>query len=170
MKTILAYPWLTEGAIAYLDSHLPSDARVLEFGAGGSTIWLAQRVRQLYSVEHQQKWLRQVQATLVLHGLDSVVDLRFRPTPYDKVCQEFIPESVDLVLIDGRDRVLCAQAAKQLVKHGGILMLDNAERARYDPIHDLLSGWTKNCWTQLEPRQLDGFIYPGWTTVWWVRP
>lgn len=48
-------PWLTEQAIAFLDIYLSStpNPRVLEFGCGGSTVWLQSRVEQLVSVHEK---------------------------------------------------------------------------------------------------------------------
>ena len=54
----------------------------------------------------------------------------------DYVKAAFVPEAeagtFDLVSIDGRARVACFPRALQLLKpHGGVLVLDNAERPYY---------------------------------------
>lgn len=38
-------PWLNEGAVEFLDKYLSEhpDAKILEFGSGASTIWIAKR-------------------------------------------------------------------------------------------------------------------------------
>ena len=38
-------PWLPPAAVNYLDQLLSPEMRVLEYGAGGSTLWLAERVK-----------------------------------------------------------------------------------------------------------------------------
>ncbi|MDP2056339.1 MAG: hypothetical protein Q8K35_01095, partial [Thiobacillus sp.] len=47
-------PWITFRAIDWLDTYLKSDMSVFEYGAGGSTLYLAKRVRNVVSVEHDE--------------------------------------------------------------------------------------------------------------------
>src|SRR5262245_28763699 len=49
-------PWLTFGAVRFLESRLASTQRVFEYGSGGSTLFLARRVEQVISVEHDVRW------------------------------------------------------------------------------------------------------------------
>lgn len=54
---------------------------------------------------------------------------------------DFLPVSdngsFDLIVVDGRSRVACTTRALELLKpHGGILVLDNAERTNYQPAID----------------------------------
>ena len=53
-------PWLTFGAIRFLDGWLKAGMRVFEYGCGGSTIFLAARVKEVVSVEHDEGWARHV--------------------------------------------------------------------------------------------------------------
>ena len=53
-------PWLTFGAIRFLDGWLKPGMRVFEYGCGGSTIFLAARVKEVVSVEHDEGWARRV--------------------------------------------------------------------------------------------------------------
>lgn len=74
-------PWLSDGAVAFLEDFLSSrrNASVLEFGAGSSTVWLASRVGLLVSVEHDHEWHGVV--TDRLKGCVHV-DVRRRRRPY----------------------------------------------------------------------------------------
>ena len=51
-------PWITIPARHFLQKTLTPDFRVLEFGAGGSTLFFAKRVKELVTVEHQPEWLQ----------------------------------------------------------------------------------------------------------------
>lgn len=41
-------PWLSTGAIEWLNENLTSDMVGVEYGAGSSTIWFAKRLRKLF--------------------------------------------------------------------------------------------------------------------------
>lgn len=49
-------PWITYSATSYLSCIVRADYRVLEFGAGNSTRWWAERVSEVVSVEHDPGW------------------------------------------------------------------------------------------------------------------
>jgi hypothetical protein len=125
-------PWLTRGAIGFLESYLSPNDIGFEWGAGRSTIWLGSRVGKLYSVEHNAEWLEWVRKKI---GQDSSIRLYHRPLPSEseasyievigEVCED---ESLDFCLVDGRARDLCAEAAVPKIKPGGLLIIDNAER------------------------------------------
>lgn len=122
----LGIPWLTFGAIGWLEEHLRPSWRVLEVGSGGSTRYFRLRVRELLSVEHDPRWAERVRAEVPAG---------------DGFSYRLIPESgladllascpkghYDLVLIDGgADRVAAALAAVDLIADGGALMLDNSD-------------------------------------------
>ncbi len=101
------------------------DARVLEFGAGDSTSWLAQRCDNVVSIEHDPEWYAKVKAEA------PSVDLRLINRPYYKVCLEYPQHHFDIVLVDGRNRKGCIQYAALRLKPGGLLLLDDAERPWY---------------------------------------
>src|ERR1019366_2881355 len=49
-------PWLTFRTIDFLTNCLRPDMTVFEFGSGGSTIFIARRVRTVVSIEHDPEW------------------------------------------------------------------------------------------------------------------
>lgn len=51
-------PWLTPGAVAFLDGHLTPEMAGLEFGSGRSTAWFARKLARLVSVEHHEEWFK----------------------------------------------------------------------------------------------------------------
>jgi predicted O-methyltransferase YrrM len=123
-------PWLTEAAIYFLDSWLrPSDAGV-EWGSGRSTIWLAERVGSLFSIEHDEQWSQRVRDMLMEKGLQSKVQYIYKPLDetYEDAIRTISDKSLDFALIDGRRRLSCTRTIIPKIRPGGILILDNAER------------------------------------------
>lgn len=163
-------PWLTEGAITFLTRYFEEhpDAKVLEFGSGASTVWMAKRTKNLVSVDHNPYWNSLVKQRCLALGY-SGVQLSLRSLPYYGICEEFPEEAFDLILIDGRDRVGCITHAIPRLKQGGVLMLDNAERRAYRAGTSLLKDWASFSDTQKKPDAC-GFCYRGWTTSWWIKP
>jgi tRNA A58 N-methylase Trm61 len=49
----------------------------------------------------------------------------------------------DFVIVDGRARTECVCFAMDKIKPGGFIVLANAERNRYKPVHSLLKDWKK---------------------------
>jgi len=150
-------PWLADGAIAEIERFLRPRMRVFEWGAGRSTVFFARRCAAVTTIEHKAKWLRRVAARLAELGLCNV-DLRLAPMQESpaagqtqRVRPEFaayagevltFPESAfDLVCIDGRARVNCAVNALPRLAPGGLLVLDNSEWPKYDPIRKMTRGW-----------------------------
>jgi hypothetical protein len=126
-------PWLTEQAACFLEDWLRPDDEGLEWGSGRSTVWLGARVKRLISVEHDRAWYHRVSETLQQRGLRNVeyhLVHMDRPgsDPHAYVgASTMIPAaSLDFVLVDGVFRDLCAEAALDLLKLGGVLVLDNA--------------------------------------------
>jgi predicted O-methyltransferase YrrM len=128
-------PWLTAQAIEVLRTALRPTDRGLEWGSGRSTVWLASRTAALLSIESSSKWFAFVSAAARERGLTNL-DYRFvgadeqrgASPAYVSVASELEPGSLDYVLVDGLYRAECATAAVPLVKPGGILIVDDAER------------------------------------------
>lgn len=165
----LDVPWWTYKAIDAVDHFLAyrdGKARVFEWGAGASTVWLAQRAGAVYSVEHDADFVDQLKPLVV----DSFhVDLRLVPpaprrpdstavsqrkdhenfdfTEYAQTIHT-VGGYFDLVVIDGRARSACLATAVPHLAKRGVIVFDNAARPRYqDAISgsglavELLRGW-----------------------------
>ena len=164
-------PWLTTGAITCLEDFFAThdNPYVLEFGSGAKTLWMAQRTSNLFSVEHCKKWHAAISKKLASTLGDVEKRLILHSRPYDCVWSSFEPESFDLIIVDGRDRVRCIKAALLLLKKGGIMMLDNSERYWYIGGVDLMNSWEVTHDIQTVPDAC-GFYYKGWRTSWWIKP
>lgn len=111
------WPMLTKDAILWLDKHLTKDMVGVEFGGGRSTLWLAKRLRWLYSVEHDPKWVRKAE------NVGSVLTQDFA-----RVATSLAAGEISFALVDGEQRDQCALAMVDKLKSGGILVVDDIER------------------------------------------
>jgi predicted O-methyltransferase YrrM len=168
-------PWLTDGAVDFLDGFLSTlpQARVLEFGTGASTLWFARRGVSILSFDHDPAWHASVRKIL---PATSAIDLRLHARPYYEAVAGLPSGSFDLVLVDGRDRVACVRHAMRLVEPGKFLMIDNTERipqGRYEDIPNILEGWSRQDFEQHGPDRTGWqFVHPEgrWITSVWQRP
>lgn len=180
-------PWMTPAAIDILHTLLTKDMRGFEFGSGRSTLFIAPRVKELVSLEHDQQWFAHIEAELKNKKLGNVHYVQILPandpskkigypknnyenylmpatpatcyTAYYSYIDQYPDASFDFIIVDGRARVECAQHAIPKLKPGGMLILDNAERLRYRVAHELLKDWKKV------------FTTSGITdTVFWFKP
>lgn len=119
-------PWLSPEATKYLETLLKPEFRVVEHGSGGSTLWFGKRVAQVVSYEKDEVWLEAVKARA---GENVVLFHSTGCVPYEK------PATCDLMLIDGEpvtERAGWIVAAQKIVKPGGYIVLDNANRPEYE--------------------------------------
>jgi len=152
-------PWLNYRAIRWLDSYLKPGMRVFEYGSGGSTVFFAQRVKQIFSVEHSLQWYQVVAETLKELKMSNVIYVlkesehveregdcsdphfyasgfenkfdRMSFAEYVKAIDNYPDGFFDLVLIDGRARTSCIKHALSKIKNNGIIVLDDSNRERY---------------------------------------
>lgn len=173
-------PWLVRDMVDILENWLKPTDRGIEWGSGRSTIWFAERVGSLVSVEHSPDWYRRVGAELKQKGLQNVeYHLCEDEVDYCKVVDTLSPESIDFCLVDGVARDDCALAAIYLVKPGGIVLVDNCNC--YLPTKSLSPYSRKpeqGCYTEKWAAYLDAVRE--WRQIWtsdgvcdtglWVKP
>ena len=173
-------PWITYGAIRFLQNQLRPDMRVFEYGAGGSSLFFANRVREGISVEHDPAWVGEVRRSLadqrLVNWTVKLVEPRHDGTErdpsdpanytssdpaqagrsfrdYAAAIDEFPDDSFDIVMIDGRARPSCFMHAVPKVRPGGWLLLDNADWPGYRHVHVELDrlGWSRQVFAGPSP-------------------
>ncbi len=169
----LRRPWWPYDMVDHVGQILPTNARVFEFGGGGSSLWLSDRGARLTVVEHDLEWSRQLRASLPSH----VELIEAPPTPagsvasshgtgyfdhYVQAIDSYPDHSFDLVIVDGRARVDCVVRARRKVAYGGYLLLDDSDRLRYNGALTAMSTWSATSITGLKI----GSGIPSTTTVW----
>ncbi len=125
-KNNLHLPWMTKDANNFLEKNLDKNMCLLEFGSGRSTLFFANKVKIVYSREHDEYWYKTMSAQL--GNIENIkYDFFDNMAMYINV-DEFENESLDVVVVDGRDRANCVLKSIPKIKIGGLLVLDNAER------------------------------------------
>lgn len=153
-----ATPFMIGAAVKFMENIV--GGRVFEWGSGGSTVWFSRRSVSVVSVEHSAEWFKRVSDRIAALHLKNI-DLRFVPKdPAGKYADTIlsVPHDLDVVSVDGRNRVLCVSAAVQKIVPGGYLILDNSERMQYRAVEKILAGWERWDFTD------------GWTTSIFRRP
>lgn len=110
-------PWLNGKAKNYLNSIVKTNKAVLEFGAGGSTLYFSDTCAYVDSVEHDKEWVKKVEPYVYKNNVHFY--------PYGKFPKKRV---YDIILIDGKYRLGCFKYARKLIKPGGIIVFDNYDR------------------------------------------
>lgn len=177
-------PWITFRAIDWLDAYLKPGMSVFEYGAGGSTLYFAQRVARVISVEHDAGFFAVVKALLKERGLSNCALQLHEPKPCDgssrpfasfqpkysgmcfesyvKAIDEFPDDHFDLVLVDGRARLACVERAAKKIRRGGALVLDNTDRPGYAGAYEIMRKARRLDFAGLTPWNIE----VSKTTVW----
>lgn len=116
-------PWLAPRAVDYLEKLLRPDWCVVEHGGGGSTLWFAERVKTVTTYEEKQTWADAIREK----APQNVTVVHSSGTP-DK------SRLFDLLLIDGEpveNRGEWLGIARNIIRPGGWVVLDNANRPEY---------------------------------------
>jgi hypothetical protein len=144
----LGLPWISFGAIRFLERFLQPTMQVFEYGSGGSTVFFAARCKRVVSVEDDANWAKQVRRRV--GGMQNV-DLIFSATPkirhrsdgqpfeegdftassYLRAINRMNP---DVILIDGSEdwglkltrRSICFRHVEPAMKSGAIVVLDDS--------------------------------------------
>ena len=158
-KHELQEPWMVPAAVKRLDKLIRPSWSVLEFGSGASTAWYAARAARVVSLEDDPVWLEEVRGRLGSLGAERC-DLRLVALrDFPAVAAEFVPETFDLVIIDGNEgagtsRGDCAAAARPLVKPGGFVVVDDSDIREFQPMLASFDGWDSERFVGVKQRPL----------------
>lgn len=124
-------PWYTYSVIDFLSRRLHPHMRVFEFGSGNSTLWWAERVASVVTVEHHPAWA----ARMAEEVPESVSLLHIPLEPDGKYCRStrHTGQKFHVIVIDGRDRVNCARDCLGALRDDGVIVWDDSHRTRYRP-------------------------------------
>ena len=137
----LEYPWLTPGAIVYLESIIKPDFDILEFGCGGSTLFFARRCRGVVSFETNQKWHINVIKHIAIKNITNAKINLIQNADQIKLDEQF-----DLILVDNQtgyknlSRLSATEVSIPFLKDDGFVIVDNYGYAGVD--HLFKSGYS----------------------------
>jgi SAM-dependent methyltransferase len=144
-------PWIVPAAIGWLRRRIRRSWRILELGAGRSTRWFAGRAGAVISLEDNPHWHRQTADRLRELGLE--VDLRLIAVEeFPREVAALDASSCDLIVVDFLEapevsRVDALRPAREKVRPGGHLLLDDSDRPGYAEAYELLAGWRQRRFT-----------------------
>jgi hypothetical protein len=116
-------PWYTYPAIEYLRNIDFTDKIVFEYGSGNSSLFWADRVKKIVSVEDNTDWFNKINSPQKTN-----FELLLRPTKeaYVQAIHKY-NDVYDIVIIDGNHRPECARQLKNRVQGNGMVILDNSD-------------------------------------------
>lgn len=136
--------------INLIKSYLTPKDIMLEYGAGGSTLYFSKYVKQYISIEHDINWINQLKT----HNLNNNIQLHYC-APNNRIklpiwqgnrddFKDYINyvdalsyKHYDKVLIDGRARQYCAKSILNYIDNKSIVFIhDFFERERYHIVYD----------------------------------
>lgn len=122
-KEIDGLPWITYKAQNKLDSLVNERLSVFEWGCGGSSVYFANRVKKIITIEHNREWLNKVTNQVNHNNWEgycyppeklkdeySSTDAKFTGYSfknYVKAIDIYRDNIFDIIMIDGRARTQC---------------------------------------------------------------
>lgn len=129
-------PWMNYSIIRLFDERLTNDLTVFEYGSGSSTMYFAQRVGSIMSVEYNQTWFDTVQEMTNDAANAEVKFVELGEEYHRSIKLLGGGQRFDIVLVDGRDRVESAIFSFDYLTPGGVIILDDSARPHYSPAFD----------------------------------
>jgi predicted O-methyltransferase YrrM len=162
----MAMPWMSYGAINYLDEKVQRGWRVFEWGGGGSTIFFLERGCKVTTVESSVHWIGELE--LAANNIGGLTSLEIRYIEAETMSKEAVDEYVasvhdgqpwDLVIVDGLEenyitRVDCIKELAGSVRPGGLVVLDDSWRDQYLQVPEILKRWRRLIFRGLGPARL----------------
>jgi len=125
-----ALPWYTYPAISFLSSRQFLGKTVLEFGAGQSTFWWANRAEKVVSFEEDESWYKHILEKKPSNAVLFFSPLSSREHFVAQVCQDLNNTGIkkfDVIAVDGCFREDAVRLALEYLSPDGALIVDDAE-------------------------------------------
>jgi hypothetical protein len=129
-------PWVTYPFIDFIKQRLNHTMDVFEFGSGNSTLYYADKVASVSSVENDLLWYDKVKSSMPRNASLFYCELK-RGGDYCHFAEN-TGKKYDLIIVDGRDRVNCCVNSINSLKPGGVIVLDDSQRETYSVALEML--------------------------------
>lgn len=120
-------PWWPLNVIPVIEKHLSKASRVVEFGSGMSTLWLARRAKSVLAIEDNLDWHRAVTDRLNDAAICNATVRHLSSPDYYSVPGLPSDAQFDLAVVDGGYRWKCIEFVLPLMAPGSIIYLDNSD-------------------------------------------
>jgi hypothetical protein len=125
-KKGLPLPWYTYPCIDMLSYTRFTGKKILEFGAGHSTLWWGKVASRVVAFEADSAWLKYINERIsentTVHYLD--VDKEAQAA---RVLEIVGDERFDVIVIDGLNRFALIEPSVRLLNENGAIICDNSE-------------------------------------------
>ncbi len=126
-------PWVTYGFIDFIKPRLNTNHSLLEFGSVNSTLFFANMIQSVHSLEHDKSWFDFISNTASKNAQIEYIEYNNSNYVFPQFTTKY-----DLILVDGRDRVSCIKKSIDLLNNDGVIILDDSEREEYKEGVDFL--------------------------------
>jgi hypothetical protein len=130
-------PWLTYPIVHFLSQRVNKNHNVLEFGSGNSTIWFAERVQSIISIEYDKEFYNLIEPQLTSHNNSTYILAKLKDNYHQQLFN--YKKQFEIILVDGRERVDCVKNALPALTESGVIILDNSDRVEYKEAYDFLA-------------------------------
>jgi hypothetical protein len=126
-------PWYSYPAIDFIVNKDFSDKRILEFGAGQSSLWWGGKAKYIKSFEEDLAWFTKLKSKT-----PSNIELVYANLEPMENCLKVINDSLynnpkyDVIIIDGLYRYELCEIARNNLADGGVIIADNSEGTGYN--------------------------------------
>ncbi len=161
-------PHIAPEVNTFLEKYLTKDREVFEWGSGGSTIWIAKRVKHIYSVEVADAWYQFLTEKIVEFDLKNVT-LYHYPIGADGIIQNIyydiimkLKRKFPLIIVDGVvfTRNICFEIATKCLAKDGYIIFDDFQHPGFNPTREILKkdNWGVNYYSKANGN-LTGLIH-----------
>ena len=159
-------PYMQEGEYEIINKYLSKDDILLEWGSGTGTIYFSKRVKQMFSIEHNESWYNEVKKLLKGNNIENV-SLYFVPIISSNCIVEQYKDYIEFptknnlqfnkVLVDGRMRKRCTLSLFPFIGKDCLVFIHDFGRDHYHPVleyFDVVDWWKQgNQTVVLKPKE-----------------
>lgn len=125
-------PWFTYPAIDFLKERLNKNMAVFEYGSGSSTLFFADRVKEIISLETDKSWFEKVKSKLPPNASIILFDENNPGISYSNIIDS-LNKKFDIIIVDAIKRNDALIKAAEFLSPAGIIILDNSDVIDYKP-------------------------------------
>lgn len=117
-------PWYSYPMIDFLEQNDFCSRRILEWGAGQSTLWWSARAKNVVAFEDDKLWYHHIKTKLARDNDNVELHLVASST---QGCKELLEGVFDVIIIDGLERKVAAEQSLTWLSTDGAVLVDNSE-------------------------------------------
>lgn len=131
-------PWMNYPFLEFIKGRLNKNQNLFEYGSGYSTVFFAERIKSVTSVEYDKDWYEKAKELTKSFPNTKILFQELNqdyPRTINKTNQKY-----ELIIIDGRNRVKSAINSFEHLAPNGVIILDDSSRKGYQEIWNFYLG------------------------------